>query len=160
MKIRFLGVILIIALSFAFTGCGSKNLTEDEACNLIVSEVETILGTDTEGSNALSEAIRDGLKVEVSGLDKNGSEYVAHCTISNHDLAKAVAVFADDEKTADPEAFKSEMAEAFLKADLISEDCDVTISLNDGAYEAQLTEEQFDIASGGLVSLMKEWGEQ
>lgn len=157
MKKRVFIMLIILSLIcisglFYYFNYGRVNLSESEAKRVIQESFEQFLNYKDDNNRTLLKAVKDNFKVEVQKIRRKDDDYVVTCMISNHNLAEAIESTQLKEETTLTK-YNQLLSESFNKASVQSKKMDVAIIKDEnGNLVAKFTEDQVDIATGGMIS--------
>lgn len=134
------------------SSCGKKaDLSETAAADVITSEYTALLDC-TEDSNDLIRALNDGFSISIDKISESEDGYLVKCKVSNYDVAAAF----DQMDLTDTEMTLNEFFQALVErlenGDKTSTSIEITVTEANGIYSTAFNEEQFDAATGGLLS--------
>jgi methyl coenzyme M reductase beta subunit len=154
----FAGLLAIMGGLMLCSCTKQADLSEDIVADVISEEYTELLGVD-EDSNALIQALNDGFSVQITSVTESEDGYVAECQVSNYDVASAFDQMNLNDTEMTLNDFFEELATTLTSGDKITSKIELTITELDGTYSTAFTEEQFDVASGGLISYYTTWME-
>ena len=147
-----LAVLLAVLLAGGVFLLGRRKMTKETAEKLIRDQVSAVLSYDDTASPLL-QAVMDELDVQVQQLDRTDSGYTAVCVLRNHDYAGALeqaqSQLGGQLSLTD---YTAALADIYRRQPYLEQQATILLSETDGVYFVQLTEEQLDMCTGGVLS--------
>lgn len=153
--------VVVVVVLWATGALSSKDSTSGQLANedefdvyeeAIQSELYMLLGCDKEDGNVLQNAIYQNFSVEVTGIDQQNDRIVAECVFRNRNFASAVRKIEGTSEKMTYSEYLSLLIDSLGRQSELEMSEQVTINNIDGNLQAAFTEQQFDDATGGLLS--------
>lgn len=151
--------LLLAAFVLGLIGGGASLLLKNKAsekdrlADKIKQDACAVLGFDKEDPSPLIKAIDSGMQVRIKKLEKIADGYTAVCEIGNHDFLKAVEQADQTEQGEQTlEEYVTDFAETYKAQPYRTMETTIELKKDGNDYTTQITEEQADAFTGGVLS--------
>lgn len=148
-SIAFIFVILI-----SFHSNLQTHLSNSQAETMIRDELMIVMNYEKNSSNPVISTLVEGLEIDITSVEKKGSDYILECTFKNYDIATAFAVTNQQTGEITLNEYMNILTQEMKSTQKIENTLTVSASYlqSDDRYNVQLTEHHLDAAMGGFIS--------
>jgi len=119
---------------------------------MIYKQAAVVLSYEN-SSNPLITALVNNADVDVEKIDKISDGYIATCKIGNHDFKSAYDKCMSNEYTSTLNQFTSDFIDILNQEEMVYATTQINIIKNSaGKYQAELTENDIDVLTGGFIT--------
>ena len=119
---------------------------------MIYKQAAVVLSYEN-SSNPLITALVNNADVDVEKVDKISDGYIATCKIGNHDFKSAYDKCMSNEYTSTLNQFTSDFIDILNQEEMVYETTQINVIKNSaGKYQAELTENDIDVLTGGFIT--------
>lgn len=119
---------------------------------MIYKQAAVVLSYEN-SSNPLITALVNNADVDVEKVDKISDGYIATCKIGNHDFKSAYDKCMSNEYTSTLNQFTSDFIDILNQEEMVYATTQINIIKNSaGKYQAELTENDIDVLTGGFIT--------
>lgn len=119
---------------------------------MIYKQAAVVLSYEN-SSNPLITALVNNADVNVEKVDKSSDGYIATCKIGNHDFKSAYDKCMSNEYTSTLNQFTSDFIDILNQEEMVYATTQINVIKNSaGKYQAELTENDIDVLTGGFIT--------
>lgn len=161
--IVFLIAVIVVALA-AYGILENLPPSKGKVEGIIYKQAAVVLSYEN-SSNPLITALVNNADVDVEKVDKSSDGYIATCKIGNHDFKSAYDKCMSNEYTSTLNQFTSDFIDILNQEEMVYATTQINVIKNSaGKYQAELTENDIDVLTGGFITFSasyfetNEWG--
>ncbi len=126
----------------------SKGKVED----MVYKQAAVVLSYEN-SNNPLITALVNNADVDVEKVEKTSDGYTATCKIGNHNFKSAYDKCMSNEYTSTLNQFTSDFIDILNQEEMVYATTQINVIKNSaGKYQAELTEQDIDILTGGFIT--------
>ncbi|MDY3304602.1 MAG: hypothetical protein SOW78_10085 [Clostridia bacterium] len=153
MKKYIVFLIAVIVIGFVAYGVlESLPPSKNEVEGMIYKQAAIVLSYEN-SSNPLITALVNNAYIDVEKVDKSSGGYIASCKIGNHNFKSAYDKCISNEYTSTLNQFTSDFIDILNQEEMIYSTIQINVIKNSaGKYQAELTERDIDVLTGGFIT--------
>ena len=147
----FLIAVIVVALT-AYEILENLPPSKGKVEGMIYKQAAVVLSYEN-SSNPLITALVNNADVDVEKIDKSSDGYIATCKIGNHDFKSAYDKCMSNEYTSTLNQFTSDFIDILNQEEMVYATTQINVIKNSaGKYQAELTENDIDVLTGGFIT--------
>ena len=128
-----------------------ESISTEDTCNLVRKEFSDTLGL-AEDANPLTKLIYDHFSIKVTSITGTEAAGEIHCIVSNRNVSDILTNIFSFSEEYTIETYTAALSAAFNNSPICSKELTISIHKENEIFTIELTDEQFDACSGGLLS--------